>query len=96
MDSEVLVGGLFTTFCSVALYSYKVILKNLKILFSYGCTIQLSERVILTGGSSNAQKPRVTMYDINGWVADLPELNTGRYRHGCGHYYNDDNELVGK
>jgi len=58
----------------------------------------MRKRVILTGGLMtgdwwSSRRSRVTMYDINGWVADLSELNTGRWNHGCGYYYNDENEL---
>ena len=33
---------------------------------------------------------RATMYDGGGWVLDLPELNVGRFDHGCGHYVDSD------
>merc|ERR1712098_166246 len=35
----------------------------------------------------------VTSYDMDGWLMDLPDLNTGRYFHGCGHYRNDAGEM---
>ena len=37
---------------------------------------------------------KVTVYNNEGFVADWPELQTGRYEHGCGHYVNTDNEVV--
>ena len=36
----------------------------------------------------------VSMYDIGGWVKDLPDLNTGREDHGCGHYVDTNNDIV--
>ena len=37
---------------------------------------------------------RVTVYNTNGWVEDLPSLITGRFDHGCGHFVNNENKLV--
>ena len=48
--------------------------------------------VILTGGSYTESK--VTVYNNKGFVADWPELQTGRYQHGCGHFVNTHNEVV--
>ena len=31
---------------------------------------------------------KVSRYDINGWVEDLGDLNTGRKDHGCTRYIN--------
>ena len=31
---------------------------------------------------------------MDGWVQDLPDLNQGRYKHGCGHYVDNDNNIV--
>jgi len=30
---------------------------------------------------------------MTGWVKDLPDLNTARFSHGCGHYYDENNDL---
>ena len=48
--------------------------------------------VILTGGANTMSK--VTVYNDEGFVADWPELKTGRFDHGCGHYINTDNKVV--
>ena len=48
--------------------------------------------VVLTGGLYT--KTRVTVYNSEGWVEDLPSLNMGRYSHGCGHFVNMDNQVV--
>jgi len=54
----------------------------------YGpCAIQPGEYVVLTGNENE-------VYDINGFVETLPSLNTPREGHGCGHYKNNDNEVV--
>ena len=36
----------------------------------------------------------VSVYSTDGWVEDLPHLLTGRWSHGCGQYFNNDNEMV--
>ena len=47
--------------------------------------------VILTGGRPTSRNGwnnrRVVQYDINGFVADLPDLITGRMDHACSFYY---------
>ena len=48
--------------------------------------------VILTGGKNS--KTKVTVYNNEGFVADWPELKTGRYEHGCGQFVNTDNKEV--
>ena len=35
------------------------------------------------------------MYNIGGWVEDLPELNEGRRNHGCGYYVDNSDRIVG-
>jgi len=39
-------------------------------------------------------KNKASVYNMDGWVQDLPDLNQGRYKHGCGHYVDNDNNLV--
>ena len=58
----------------------------------WACSIQLEEVVIITGGKFTANK--VTVYNTEGWVEDLPSLKQGRYSHGCGHFVNTDNQMV--
>ena len=48
--------------------------------------------MIVTGGWDNPT--RVDVYNMNGWSRELPELNTGRYLHGCGKYMNTDDKMV--
>ena len=45
------------------------------------------EGVVITGGDYT--KKIVSKYDRNGWVEDLPQLNTGRYYHACGSFSRD-------
>ena len=52
----------------------------------------MEETVILTGGETS--ETQVTVYNTEGWVADLPSLNQGRYGHGCGYFVNTDNQVV--
>ena len=52
--------------------------------YRYACSIQLEDTVIVTGGYPAIT--RVQEYNLQGSVARLPDLNTGRYDHACGHY----------
>ena len=52
--------------------------------YRYACSIQLADTVIVTGGSWSLT--RVQEYNLQGSVARLPDLNTGRHGHACGHY----------
>ena len=56
------------------------------------CSIQLDDQVVVTGGTN--PKNKASVYNMDGWVQDLPDLNQGRYKHGCGHYVDNDNNLV--
>merc|ERR1712098_423880 len=47
---------------------------------------------ILTGGLDT--RTTVSRYSTSGWMEDLPELNDGRWYHGCGYFYNDDMQRV--
>ena len=60
--------------------------------FSFACSIEFEDKVIVTGGFFTEKT--VSVYDIEGWVKDLPSLQRGRYNHGCGHYVNDKNKIV--
>ena len=52
----------------------------------------MEETVIITGGYKT--RTQVTVYNTEGFLADWPSLNTGRYHHGCGHFVNTDNQVV--
>ena len=64
--------------------------------YSQACAIELTDSVILTGGSGYDSSRRVQEYNLQGSVASLPDLNTdtntntdefsGRWHHACGHY----------
>jgi len=56
------------------------------------CSIEFEDTVILTGGAYTMTKASV--YSIDGYLEDLPDLKEGKRGHGCGHYVNEDNELV--
>ena len=51
-----------------------------------------SDQVIITGGSNSKQV--VSLYDMEGWVKDLPQLIEGRWYHGCGSYLRLDGTQV--
>jgi len=56
------------------------------------CAIKLEKFVVITGGNNSMST--VSSYDMYGWMMDLPNLNTGRGFHGCGHYLNEAKELI--
>ena len=61
-------------------------------IYRHACSIELEERVIVTGGAYTPSK--VSVYTIEGWQRDLADLGQGRQGHGCGHYTNKDNAVV--
>ena len=62
---------------------------------SLACTIKLQEEVIITGGGTGSQTSnRVEVYNTDGWVREMPKLNTARSYHACGHYTNADDKIV--
>ena len=63
--------------------------------FSGACSIELEDKVILTGGViDGVDSSTVSIYDNNGWLRDLPNLQSIRRDHGCGHYVDDSNRVV--
>ena len=60
--------------------------------FSEACSIELYEKVIITG--RYLDNTRVDVYSLIGWIMELPKLNEGRHGHGCGHYWNSDGMMV--
>ena len=60
--------------------------------FSDVCGIQHDDVFIITGGWFTMEI--VSKYGKNGWIQDLPKLQTGRKHHGCGHFFSEMNELV--
>ena len=47
----------------------------------------MTDSVILTGGYTRySSSNRVQEYNLQGSVARLANLTTGRYDHACGHY----------
>jgi len=68
----------------------------LKYPSSYSCGIGdiTTTSITITGGSDDGPSNKVSQYNIEGWVRDLPQLQEGRYSHGCGHYVNNDNDMA--
>ena len=60
--------------------------------FRSACAIQFDDYVVLTGGDYTLSV--VSVYNIDGWVEDLPDLNEGRQEHGCGHYVYNSQTIV--
>jgi len=65
---------------------------NLKFETKLACVIKLQDYFIITGGRKNMRS--VFQYDVDGEFKILPNLDTGRLLHGCGHFYSGSNELV--
>merc|ERR1719481_659163 len=59
---------------------------------SWACSFTDDNTLIITGGFYTRQK--VTRYNTAGFIEDLPDLNQGRYQHGCGAYHTDDGDKV--
>ena len=59
--------------------------------FSGACSIDLGESVVITGGIYNTN---VTEYTEVGHMKELPQLITGRFRHGCAAYVDNDSNIV--
>ena len=64
-------------------------------LCSYSCLIDEGQTFLLTGGSYSGTRKKVSSrYNINGWMEDLDDLNTGRWSHGCTQFTNNDGDKV--
>ena len=49
----------------------------------------------MTGGVIDGDdRSTVSIYDRKGWLRDLPNLQSARRNHGCGHYVDDSNRVV--
>ena len=46
--------------------------------------------------SSNYNARTVTLYNDDGYVSRLPDLNEGRDGHGCGHFINSEHKTVSR
>merc|ERR1711963_130229 len=68
----------------------------------YACSITDTSSFVITGGiydgsrgwNSSTLTSRVSRYDKNGWVENLPSLLTARGRHGCTLYTTDTGDKV--
>ena len=61
------------------------------------CGIQFEYEVVITGGGGANEtdaSATVSIYNIEGWVKDLPKMTFARFYHGCGHYLNEDKQQV--
>ena len=58
---------------------------------SHSCSINDGDSVVITGGAGKERgeiEKRVTRYNKDKWVEDMPNLNKRRKDHACGMYYN--------
>ena len=51
----------------------------------------MDDEIILSGLDD---KKKVSKYNEDGFVSDLPNMNEGRINHGCSKYVNSDNKIV--
>ena len=59
------------------------------------CSIELGDTVVVTGGLvAGALGSRVQEYDTVGARDQLPDINTARHSHACGHYIKDDKVVI--
>ena len=62
------------------------------IIFRRACAITDDTTVIITGGWYTPST--ASRYGTTGHIEDLPFLNQGRAKHGCGAYTDDSGEQV--
>jgi len=59
------------------------------------CSIELPDQVIITGGFDGTKAvPRVSVYNHDGFVLDLPNLVDARWHHGCTSYIGNNDQRV--
>ena len=58
----------------------------------FACVIGLQGSFVMTGGVGTERQ--ASLYNEDGFLNHLPLMNQGRYDHGCGHYVNNELELV--
>ena len=58
---------------------------------TFACGIPLENTIVVTGGLQLNAVPgsRVQVYNTSGEVEQLPDINTPRHSHACGHYIKD-------
>ena len=65
--------------------------------FSSACGIALTkEDLIITGGSGKNQLKKASLYGMDGWIRDLPDMKYRRKFHACGYIFNSDKNRVNK
>merc|ERR1712198_66262 len=60
------------------------------------CNIQFDDYVVITGGGygDSSYSTTVVAYNDDGFLYYLPPLVEGRAFHGCGHYIDNDGNMV--
>ena len=62
---------------------------QLKAKYNSYCTLEFEDKVVLVQGGKDVHE-----YNINGWVKDLPRLNVNHGVPACGHYVDNNNNMV--
>jgi len=94
-DGDILlIGGDYSRTTTEIVYQNGTSIRSFDLKYdtTRACSIELPEMFILTGGLDTWTT--VSRYTTSGWMEDLPELNEGRWTHGCGYFYNDDMQRV--
>ena len=63
-------------------------------VYRSACSIEFEDKVVLTGGFDHTEITRVAVYDVDGFVEYLPNMNHKRSDHGCGHYIDSNDKMV--
>ena len=65
-------------------------------LLPYSCLINLGDSMILPGGFSQTEsRSKISRYNKEGWVEDLPDVDTGiSVWQSCSYYTNSENKRV--
>ena len=61
-------------------------------IYSWACEIPDVDSVILTGGDKTRNK--VSRYNKDGWMEDLPDMIGGRWGHGCAGYKRGSEQVI--
>ena len=94
----VLIGG--ESYAAASEIMNAQLLSNGTILFTIdrphtkACGIGLMETVVVTGGGRLFSESTVVVYNTSGFVEQLPDMNTPRRDHACGHYVDSNNQVV--
>ena len=68
----------------------------LQYCYSYTCSLDLTQTVVITGGGGRNTMSKVTEYNEDGKSKELKPLITGRMWHGCSSFIDKDGNIVSR